>query len=84
MELYKHRRMIFFPFDATSLDVDAPAKIQNFVVNRLPYLLFELARRHNVQEWRVVSHNVTVQGNKGLLSIFVESPTTLEDDYPQE
>ena len=80
MKLY---RMIFFPFDATSFDVDAPQQMQRFV-RQLPLSLRELAQRHNVQEWKVISHSVSIQGDKGLLSIFVESSTTSEDNHLQE
>jgi hypothetical protein len=68
--------MVFYPFDATSLDIEAPQKMQSFVQKELPLLLREMAQSHNVQEWKVISHSVSLQGNKGLLSIFVESPTT--------
>ena len=80
MKLY---RMIYFPFDATSLDIDAPQHMQHFV-RKLPLTLRELAQRHNVQEWRVISHSVSIQGDKGLLSIFVESSNTSEDNQFQE
>jgi hypothetical protein len=69
-------RMVFFPFDATSLDVEAPAQMQSFVTGSLTPFLQELAQRHNVKGWKVISHSVSVEGNKGLLSIFVESLTT--------
>ena len=67
--------MVFFPFDATSLDVDAPAEMQS-CVSKLPDVVKRLVQPRSVKEWRAVSHSVTVQGKKGLLSILVEIPTT--------